>query len=227
MERPLKDFSAESDTAKLTAGFVLAGGQSSRMGRDKALVPFAGRPLVEHALGILQDAGLAASLAGGQPALAACAPLIPDTEPALGPLSGICTALATTSARLAVFLPVDLPLLPFALLKYMLHHSELTGSPITLCSLNGFAQTFPAVLDRSIAHHLQEQLNFGRRGCFSAFQAVAAALGHPATVLPVEYLVQAGQVAHPRKLPACRWFLNLNSEDDLARAQVHAHAPIA
>ena len=94
------------------AGFVLAGGQSSRMGRDKALVHLAGKPLIEHALGILLNAGLPAAIAGGKPALAAFAPLVEDRHSAQGPLGGICAALAATHARFAVFLPVDLPLIP-------------------------------------------------------------------------------------------------------------------
>jgi molybdopterin-guanine dinucleotide biosynthesis protein A len=208
-------------------GFVLAGGQSTRMGRDKALVPFAGRPLVEHALAILREAGLSASLAGGRAELAAFAPLVPDAQPALGPLSGICAALASTAARRAVFLPVDAPLLPASLLKCLLRHAELTESPITLASVNGFAQTFPAILDRSVAPLLDRELLSGHRGCFSAFQAAASALGQPITVLAVEYLVQAGQLSHPRSLPVSRWFLNLNREDDLGRAEIHARALIA
>jgi len=208
-------------------GFVLAGGQSSRMGRDKALVSFAGRPLIEHALAVLGQAGLPASIAGGQPSLAAYAPLIADAHTALGPLSGICSALASTSAELAVFLPVDLPLLPSALLQSMVSRAQLTGSPITLASVNGFAQTFPVVLDRSIAPLLEQQLASTQRGCFAAFQAAAHSLGHPIAILPVEHLVQAGQVADPRGLPACRWFLNLNREADLRLAEPHARPRIA
>ena len=208
-------------------GFVLAGGQSSRMGRDKALVPFAGRPLIEHALAALREAGLPASIAGGLRALAAYAPLIADAHTALGPLSGICSALASTSAELAVFLPVDLPLLPPSLLQSMVSRAQLTGSPITLASVNGFAQTFPVVLDRSIAPLLEQQLASTRRGCFAAFQAAAHSLGDPIAILPVEHLVQAGQVADPRSLPACRWFLNLNREADLRLAEPHARPRIA
>jgi molybdopterin-guanine dinucleotide biosynthesis protein A len=209
------------------AGFVLAGGQSTRMGRDKALVPFAGRPLIEHTLATLREAGLPASIAGGQPALAACAPLIPDAHPALGPLSGICAALASTSAPLAVFVPVDLPLLPASLLQYLLRHAQLSGDPITLASVNGFAQTFPVVLDCSITPLLENQLHTSQRGCFAAFQAAAEALNQSIGIVPVEHLVQAGQVVHPRGLPACRWFLNLNREADLRLAEPHARPLIA
>ncbi len=209
------------------AGFVLAGGQSSRMGRDKALVKLAGRPLIEHALGILRDAGLTASIAGGQPGLAAYAPLVADIHTAQGPLGGILAVLASTSARWAVFLPVDLPLLPASLLLCLLRHAQLTGCPVTVPEVNGFIETFPAVLDTSIAPLLERELLSGHRGCFAAFQAAASSLGRPVSVLPVELLVQAGQLSHPHSLPASRWFLNVNREDDLHRAEVHLNALIA
>ena len=45
-------------------GWVLAGGRSLRMGRDKARVELGGRPLLEHMLKKLQALGLRASVAG-------------------------------------------------------------------------------------------------------------------------------------------------------------------
>lgn len=208
--------------AEDAAGFVLAGGRSSRMGSDKALVEFRGRPLMAHALGILQGAGLQASIAGSSAGNGAgfegFAPVIADAEPGLGPLGGICSALGSAEVRWAVFVPVDQPLMPAGLVKYLLNFARITNSAVTLTSVTGFTQTFPAVLDRAVLPALQCELHAGRRGCFAAFQAGAASLGQAAGVVGVESLVEAGRVVHPEGLAADRWFLNINSTDDLRNA---------
>jgi molybdopterin-guanine dinucleotide biosynthesis protein A len=146
-------------------GFVLAGGRSSRMGADKSLVLLNDQPLVAHALAIFGQAGLAASVAGGQPGLSAFASLVEDNRPNLGPLSGICAALASTPARWAIFLAVDLPLLPASLVVCLLRHARITGRAITMSSVNGFAQTFPAVVNRAALPMLERELESGRGGC--------------------------------------------------------------
>jgi molybdopterin-guanine dinucleotide biosynthesis protein A len=109
----------------------------------------------------------------------------------------------------------------------MLNHARITRRAVTLPSVNGMTQTFPAVVDRGVLRALEIELKAGRRGCFSAFQAAAASLGQPVTVLPVELLVQSGQVLHVDGLPAARWFLNVNTPADLHRAEAHFHALIA
>jgi molybdopterin-guanine dinucleotide biosynthesis protein A len=210
---------------------VLAGGESSRMGRDKALLPFAGRTLIEHALNTLREAGLSPAIAGAsagaESTLAAYASLVPDPQRGLGPLAGICAALNAVSARHIVVLPVDLPLLPASLIAYLLHHAQITGYAVTAPSINGFKQTFPVVLDRAILPALETEQHSGRRGCFSAFQAASASFHQPLTGIAVELLAQSGRVAHPMGLPPARWFLNVNTPQDLARATSLAAHSIA
>lgn len=189
------------------------------MGADKALVQLSGKPLVVRAVSVLLEAGLTASIAGARSPLAAFAPVVEDSQPGLGPLGGICAALASTSADLAAFLPVDLPLLPASLLVFLLHHARTTDAAVTLCSVNGFAQSFPVVLRRETLPLLQTELEAGRCGCYSAFQAAASNLGQPVSALPVELLTQSGHITHPDGLPAAWWFLNVNAPKDLRRAE--------
>jgi molybdopterin-guanine dinucleotide biosynthesis protein A len=204
------------------AGFVLAGGVSSRMGRDKARLVLDGKPLVERAVALLREAGLTVSIAGAQAPLeqlAQVAPVVPDAEPGLGPLGGICTAMASTSSRLAVFVTVDTPFLPAALIRLLVHHAGVTGRAVTLASVGDKVQSFPAVLDRSVLPLLQSELACGRAAALRAFRAASATLGEPVSILSAEWLLQSGQVSHPAGLPAAHWFLNLNSADDLGFAE--------
>ncbi len=201
------------------AGFVLAGGQSSRMGRDKALAELAGQLLVTRALGILREAGLSAEIAGARSPLDNYAPVVEDATAGLGPLGGICAAMASTQARHAAFLSVDMPLLPASLIVYLLRHAQITGAAVTVPSVNGFAQTFPVVVDRAVLPLLETSLQSGRGGCFAALQAAADKLGRLFSILPVELLAQPGHVAHPACLPAALWFLNVNGPVELARAE--------
>jgi molybdopterin-guanine dinucleotide biosynthesis protein A len=201
------------------AGFVLAGGESRRMGRDKALTVLAGKPLIEHALGILRDAGLEARIAGARSDLSRFAPVVADAEPGRGPLGGICAAFAACPAKRIVFLPVDLPLLPASLITFLVHRTLVTTVPVTIVLVTGFRQSFPVVIDRAALPSLQLSLERGAGGCFAAFEKAAANLGHQVSGVPVEYAAQAGQLAHPAGLPPAFWFLNANTPQDLLRAE--------
>jgi molybdopterin-guanine dinucleotide biosynthesis protein A len=187
------------------------------MGRDKALVELAGRPLIAYAVETLKQAGLSAEIAGARNDLSAFAPVILDETADAGPLSGICSALAVAKVEWAVFLSVDMPLLPASLIRYLVWDASMTGSAITWVSMNGFAETFPAAVRRSALPYLLTELKHGRASCRAGFHAAAA--GESVRVLPVERLVQTGQVSHPLGLPAMRWFHNVNSPRELARAE--------
>jgi molybdopterin-guanine dinucleotide biosynthesis protein A len=193
----------------LVEGFVLAGGQSSRMGRDKALVELAGRPLVAWALDVLRAAGLTARIAGARADLSAYAPVVPDEPVDAGPLAGVCAALNSTEAEWAVFVPVDLPLIPSSLIRFLMEHAQMTGAAVTAASLNGFAQTFPAVVWRDASPALRAELDAGRSGAFAAFTSVGV------RVVPVEMVALQPESGWP----AYRWFWNVNTPEDLKRVE--------
>jgi molybdenum cofactor guanylyltransferase len=189
------------------------------MGADKATVEFHGRPLIANAIEILRDADLPVLIAGNRPDLQAFAQVVNDLGSARGPLGGICGSLAVTSVTNAVFLPVDFPLLPSELIRFMQKIAYVTDRAVVVPSVNGYVQTFPAVLNRATLPILKAELEAGRGGCFSAFDVAAKAMGQQVHVVRTELLAQVGQLQHPDGLPVARWFFNINSTADLQRAR--------
>lgn len=95
-------------------GVVLAGGRSSRMGTDKAGLPWRGRPLLQHMRGLLEQAGAQRVLICGP---GPDAQSLPDRQPGLGPLGGLLTLAQTQPDGVYLILPVDMPRLTSGLLR--------------------------------------------------------------------------------------------------------------
>lgn len=102
------------------AGAVLAGGASSRLGRDKALVEIGGVTLVELAVASLTAAGAApVSVVGGDEAALERLGLraVPDRWPGRGPLGGILTAFGWSPAPIIAVIACDLPFVDASVLR--------------------------------------------------------------------------------------------------------------
>lgn len=185
------------------------------MGADKALVSLGGVPLIVIALQKLRAAGFNPGIAGGDARLKIYGEVIPDRNEGLGPLGGVCAAIEATRHEYALFLSVDQPLLPGSMVTLLVTQARSTGSPITLASVNGIPQTFPAVIERKTLSFLLTELSAGRRSCIRAFHAAAEHERKPLRILHTEALVQAGYVEHPTDMPVLHWFLNVNRPEDL------------
>ena len=98
---------------------VLAGGQSRRMGRDKALLPLGGQTLIERVLAAAHPLGYPRVIIGDPTAYTHLKlPVLPDRRPKLGPLGGLYTVLSTTAAPV-LLLACDLPFLTPDFLRYL------------------------------------------------------------------------------------------------------------
>ncbi|MDQ0113546.1 molybdenum cofactor guanylyltransferase [Paenibacillus harenae] len=118
-------------------GLILAGGQSSRMGTDKALLQINGQPLLYRLASQLAALGMKVTVAAGSPERereyrAALAELAPQTSfefdryPGCGPLSGLHAGLATIDKGWVFVVACDMPSISQPLLEKM---STLLPSP--------------------------------------------------------------------------------------------------
>ncbi|MEO6123391.1 MAG: molybdenum cofactor guanylyltransferase [Ilumatobacteraceae bacterium] len=104
-------------------GAVLVGGQSRRMGRDKALIEVGGSTMVDRTAAMLTASGCRPVVAIGPAHLTGSAASIPDSHPGEGPLGAIITSLShaiSIGADAAFVVACDLPGLDVATLVALL-----------------------------------------------------------------------------------------------------------
>ncbi len=118
-------------------GVILAGGGSTRMGRDKALAPLAGRPMIAHVLDRLrpQVAGLAIAAGADSQRFAALGEdaFMDLTEGRRGPLAGVWAGLRraqTLGYDVIVTAPCDGPFLAVDLAARLRAAAQSSGAAL-------------------------------------------------------------------------------------------------
>jgi molybdopterin-guanine dinucleotide biosynthesis protein A len=155
------------------AAFILAGGKSSRMGTDKALLNFNGRTLLSRALDLAHAITDEVRIVGSREKFVAFAPVVEDVFPGQGPLGGIHAALRSSTRELNLMLAVDAPFLSPELLQYLigeaLHASEAS---VVVPSCNGHRQPLCAVYRREFADAAEDALLVGKNRIDVLFDVV-------------------------------------------------------
>ena len=144
---------------------VLAGGRSTRFGRDKLAEPIDGRPLLEHAIDAVRPIAsriLVVVAPGATPDLPTGTTLVRDPTPFEGPLAGLLAGLREAEDPVVFAIGGDTPNLVVAVVESML--SALDTSPAVdavVLEHDGRARPLPIVLRRepaaAAAAHLYAQ----------------------------------------------------------------------
>ena len=110
-----------ADQAGKLAAFILAGGRSTRMGRDKAMLEIDGVTMIDRAIDLVRRAGVEPIVVGsfGENRRTLSARVIPDDWPGAGPLGGIATALRETRAPWNLVMACDMPYLTVEWLEFL------------------------------------------------------------------------------------------------------------
>jgi len=162
MDKATKD--GEARTAQV-AGIVLAGGQSSRMGRDKALLQLGGLRLLVRTARLIQSAvgGPATVVGGGAAYRSLGLRVLEDDWPGAGPLGAIATTLRVSEAPWCLVVACDLPYLTKEWLDYLIARALASEADAVVPISSGGAEPLCAAYHQKCAPVIRAALEAGTR----------------------------------------------------------------
>jgi molybdopterin-guanine dinucleotide biosynthesis protein A len=195
---------------------ILAGGQSSRMGQDKAWMMLEGRPLIERVVRRLLPLAGEVLISANDPdryevllrSLPAPGQIVADRYPGYGPLAGIHAGLSVARNDLALVIAADMPFVNSDLLRYMI----------------GLAGSYDGVVpnsDLSQGRLAPEPLHaLYRRSCLSAIEHhLLAGDRRIVSFFPDVNLKQIAPADVRLHDPELRSFFNVNTPGDWLQMQ--------
>lgn len=189
------------------AAFILAGGQSTRMGSDKALLKVGGETLLSRALKLASTVTQDLRIVGDKQNFGTYGPVIEDVYRDRGPLGGIHAALRSSPAELSLMLAVDLPFVEPQFLEYLISQAQDSGAVVTVPRAGGRWQPLCAVYRRAFLEVAEPALREGENKIDALFAGVQT------RVVEEAELIRGGFSAE--------MFRNLNTPEDLEKAKKH------
>jgi molybdenum cofactor guanylyltransferase len=146
------------------AGFILAGGESSRMGRDKALLELRGEPLIVRTARLVESVvGVPAVIGDAAAYRALGLRTIADDWPGAGPLGGIATALRASNAPWSLVVACDMPYLTKPWLEYLAARAVASQADAVVAMNEGGAEPLCAAYSKRAEQPLRALLDGGTR----------------------------------------------------------------
>ncbi|KRE48543.1 molybdenum cofactor guanylyltransferase [Paenibacillus sp. Soil522] len=166
-------------------GLILAGGQSTRMGTDKALLPINGRPLLYRLASQVAAFTQTVTIAIGAPQreslyrealsdLAAQVSFVTDQFPGCGPLSGLHAGLSAIADGYVFIIACDMPQLSAPLLQQLLSRID-SGADV----IHAAGQPFHAIYHTRTAAQIQAALeaqDYRLMGLLNRLQTIEIAM---------------------------------------------------
>ncbi|MCW0482300.1 molybdenum cofactor guanylyltransferase [Gaoshiqia sediminis] len=187
-------------------GIILAGGQSHRMGFNKALAMLDGKPLIEFVVDNLRKITQSLILSTGSEFFEyKNLQVVPDLHPGFGPLGGICSALKSSKTNLNLVLSCDMPLVSSSFLSFLAEEARRHPAPITLpVDKYGYWQPLCAVYRKDVLPALYEALSRNELKIITAIRET-----HPRVIQFMEW--------HPSFQNMS--FLSINTPEALKQAE--------
>jgi len=188
-------------------GIILAGGESQRLGRNKALLELGGRSLLARAVATVRPLCTEVIVVGGPSAgQAQGTRCVADIYPGHSALGGIHAGLRAAHTEYSLVVACDMPFLSRDLLRYMI--GRLGGYEVVIPRLRGLSEPLHALYSRNCLGPIEQSLTQGGGRIISFFPQVR-----------VRY-IEAAEV--DRFDPQHRSFFNINTAEDWRQAQCWA-----
>jgi molybdopterin-guanine dinucleotide biosynthesis protein A len=190
------------------AGIILAGGQSRRMGKNKALLPLPGNEritFVEHLAQMLVACCSQVLLVVRDQDAANAYNALPnvcvvfDKTPGHGPLMGLYSGLSEIRSSHVLVLAVDMPFVQPEMLTFLL--AQPLTDALLVPVVHAVPQVLCAIYPRSILPVIEERLHQGRRD--------------PRSLLDVASVTYIDEARLREVDPQLHSFININTPEDL------------
>jgi molybdopterin-guanine dinucleotide biosynthesis protein A len=190
------------------SGIVLAGGQSRRLGRDKAVEPIGGQPLIRRVIDRISQVTEEVVVVVADQGRTLALPLedwhrvVLDSYPGGGSLGGIFTGLAAARNQWAIAVACDMPFLNLKLLRRML--ALRPGAEAVVPMVEGRPEPTHALYSKTCLPFMEQYLRAGDLKISGFFHEVR-----------VEYISEQEIAALD---PGYLSFFNVNTPSDLEKA---------